>query len=141
MSCEPARPEDVPAAIARAYYTAMQPPRGSVFVSVPVDDWDRFCDPVLPRRLATAVRGDPELLTAIAEALAGCARPAFVAGAGVARDDVWDEVIALPERHRAAVWAAPNSGRNSFPEDHPLFDGFLAADRGRIVASLAPATT
>src|SRR6516164_8677592 len=27
-SCEPARAEDVPAAIARAYYTAMQPPRG-----------------------------------------------------------------------------------------------------------------
>jgi benzoylformate decarboxylase len=42
-----------------------------------------------------------------------------------------------PERHRAKVWAAPNSGRNAFPEDHPLFAGFLAADRGKIVASLA----
>jgi benzoylformate decarboxylase len=42
-----------------------------------------------------------------------------------------------PKRHRATVWAAPNSGRNSFPEDHPLFAGFLAADRGKIVASLA----
>ena len=29
------------------------------------------------------------------------------------------------------------SARNSFPEDHPLFAGFLAADRERIVASLA----
>ncbi len=37
-SCEPARAEDVPAAIARAYYTAMQPPRGPTFVSIPVDD-------------------------------------------------------------------------------------------------------
>ena len=43
-SCEPARAEDVPAAIARAYYTAMQPPRGPTFVSIPVDDWDRPCD-------------------------------------------------------------------------------------------------
>jgi benzoylformate decarboxylase len=136
-SCEPARAEDVPAAIARAYYTAMQPPRGPTFVSVPVDDWDRFCDPVEPRKVGTAVRGDPELLAAVAEALASCARPAFVVGAAVARDDAWDEVIALAERHRARVWAAPNSGRNGFPEDHPLFAGFLAADRAKIVASLA----
>jgi benzoylformate decarboxylase len=135
-SCEPARAEDVPAAIARAYYTAMQPPRGPTFVSVPVDDWDRFCDPVEPRRLATVVRGDPQLLSEMAEALGGCARPAFVVGAAVARDDAWDEVIVLAERHRARVWAAPNSGRNSFPEDHPLFAGFLAADREKIVASL-----
>jgi benzoylformate decarboxylase len=136
-SCEPARAEDVPASIARAYYTAMQPPRGPTFVSVPVDDWDRDCDPVEPRRLGTVVRGDPEVLVEMAEALSGCARPGFVVGAEVARDDAWDEVIALAERHRARVWAAPNSGRNSFPEDHALFAGFLAADREKIVASLA----
>jgi benzoylformate decarboxylase len=135
-SCEPARAEDVPAAIARAYYTAMQPPRGPTFVSVPVDDWDRFCDPVEPRRLRMAIRGDPDLLAEVAEALSACARPVFVVGAAVARDDAWDEIIALAERHRARVWAAPNSGRNSFPEDHPLFAGFLAADREKIVASL-----
>ena len=73
----------------------------------------------------------------MAEALSACARPAFVVGAAVARDDAWDEVVALAERHRARVWAAPNSGRNGFPEDHPLFAGFLAADREKIVASLA----
>ena len=38
-SVEPARAEDVPAAIARAYYVAMQPPCGPTFVSVPIDDW------------------------------------------------------------------------------------------------------
>src|SRR5271166_4804093 len=136
-SVEPARAEDVPAAIARAYYTAMQPPRGPTFVSVPVDDWDRPCDPVEPRRLGAVVRGDPDALAEMTEALATCARPAFVVGAAVARDDSWDEVVALAERHRARVWAAPNSGRNSFPEDHALFAGFLAADREKIVASLA----
>src|SRR3977135_3773964 len=36
-SIEPARARDVPAAIARAYYTAMQPPAGPTFVSIPVD--------------------------------------------------------------------------------------------------------
>jgi benzoylformate decarboxylase len=135
-SCEPARAEDVPTAIARAYYTAMQPPRGPTFVSVPVDDWDRFCHPVEPRRLGLVGRGDPQLLGEIAEALNACVRPAFVVGAAVARDGAWDEVVALAERHRARVWAAPNSSRSSFPEDHPLFAGFLAADREKIVTSL-----
>jgi len=135
-SCEPARAEDVPAAIARAYYTAMQPPRGPTFVSIPVDDWDRFCEPLPRRQLSTAIRGDTKLLQRVAEALSACERPAFVVGAAVALDDAWDEVIALAERHRARVWASPNSGRNSFPEDHPLFAGFLAAAREKIVASL-----
>jgi benzoylformate decarboxylase len=136
-SVEPARAEDVPAAIARAYYTAMQPPRGPTFVSVPVDDWDHLCEPVAPRRIGAAVRGDPVLLAEMAEALRASTRPALVVGAAVARDDAWDEVVALAGRHRAVVWAAPNSGRNSFPEDHPLFRGFLAADRAKIIASLA----
>ena len=45
-SCEPARAEDVPLAIARAYYIAMQPPRGPVLVSIPADDWAKPCEPV-----------------------------------------------------------------------------------------------
>ena len=40
-SCEPARAEDVPLAIARAYYVAMQEPKGPVLVSIPADDWAR----------------------------------------------------------------------------------------------------
>jgi len=136
-SCEPARAEDVPAAIARAYYTAMQPPRGPTFVSIPVDDWDRFCEPLPARQVSSEVRGDARLLRKVAAELSAADRPVFVAGASVARDDAWDEVIALAERHRARVWAAPNSGRNSFPEDHALFAGFLAADREKIVASLS----
>ncbi|HXE18051.1 MAG TPA: thiamine pyrophosphate-binding protein, partial [Castellaniella sp.] len=42
-SVEPARAEDVPLAIARAYYMAMQPPCGPVLVSVPADDWGKLC--------------------------------------------------------------------------------------------------
>ena len=60
----------------------------------------------------------------------------IVVGASVARDDAWDEAIALAERHHAAVWVSPMSARNSFPEDHPLFAGFLPADRAAIVARL-----
>lgn len=135
-SCEPARAEDVPATIARAYYTAMQPPRGPAFVSVPVDDWDRLCAPVEPRPVSAAVRGDPTMLEDVARQLNIAERPTIVVGASLARDDAWDEVIALAERHQAKVWVSPMSARNSFPEDHALFAGFLAADREKIVRDL-----
>ena len=136
-SCEPARAEDVPAAIARAYYVAMQAPCGPTFVSVPVDDWDRPCEPITPRTVSRSIRGEPALLQECATALNHAARPVIVVGASVARDGAWSEVIALAERHRAPVWVSPMSSRNSFPENHPLFAGFLPPDRGRIVTHLA----
>lgn len=135
-SCEPARAEDVPAAIARAYYVAMQAPCGPTFVSIPVDDWDRTCSPLEPRQVSRRVAGDPLQLAAAAQKLNRAHRPVIVVGAGVARDDAWTETIALAERHRTPVWVSPMSGRNSFPENHPLFAGFLVADRGSIVESL-----
>ena len=108
-SCEPARAEDVPAAIARAYYTAMQPPRGPTFVSIPVDDWDRLCEPLAARQVSRTVSGDPALLAAAAEALNCAHRPVIVVGAGVARDDAWAETIALAQHHQAPVWVSPMS--------------------------------
>src|SRR5687768_1810961 len=41
---EPPRPEDVPLALGRAAHLAALPPRGPVFVSVPMDDWDAEVD-------------------------------------------------------------------------------------------------
>jgi benzoylformate decarboxylase len=135
-SCEPARAEDVPAAIARAYYAAMQPPRGPTFVSVPVDDWDRRCASLAPRQSNAAIAGDPALLARAAAALDAARQPLIVVGAGVARDGAWAETIALAERHQAPVWVSPRSARNSFPERHRLFAGFLPPDRAAIVARL-----
>jgi len=138
-SCEPARPEDVPAALARAYYTAMQSPRGPTFVSVPVDDWDRLCLPIEVREISTRVAGDPALLARAAEALNAARRPVLIVGASVARDGAWDEVIALAERYDTSVWVSPRSSRNSFPERHRLFAGFLPPDRSAIVGLLRDA--
>src|ERR1700755_3028078 len=59
-SVEPARPADVPAAIARAYYTAMQPPCGPTFVSVPIDDWTKPAQPLEARSVTRELSPDPE---------------------------------------------------------------------------------
>lgn len=138
-SCEPARAQDVPAAIARAYYMAMQAPFGPTLVSVPVDDWDMPMDGDCEiREVSRRTAPDAQALASLAQALRESHRPALVVGAGVDRDGAWDSVKALAEKHGALVWVAPLSSRCSFPESHPLFAGFLPASRERIVELLAP---
>lgn len=137
-ACEPARAADVPLAIARAYRIAITPPFGPCFVSVPVDDWDQPAAPVAARTFAMRNPGDRGALDQLTRALSAAKRPALVLGAGVARDRGWDAAIALVEAQRASVYVAPFASRNVFPEDHPLFHGFLAASRRDIVADLTP---
>src|ERR1700682_2773258 len=95
-SCEPARGEDVPLAIARAYYTAMLPPRGPVLVWIPADDWEKPCEPVAVRVVSTGIRPEPRVLDAIGEALDTALRPAFVVGAAVDRDGAWKDMVGRP---------------------------------------------
>ncbi|WP_027017275.1 benzoylformate decarboxylase [Comamonas composti] len=135
-SCEPARAEDVPQALARAYYIAMQEPRGPVLVSIPADDWDRAAEPIAVRHVGFESRANPQTLELIGQALESAQAPAFVVGAAVDRGQAWDAVVALAERHQARVFVAPMSGRCSFPEDHRLFAGFLPAMRESIVQHL-----
>lgn len=137
-SIEPARAEDVPRAMARAYYIAMQPPCGPVLVSIPADDWNQYCEPISPlRKIGKSVGADSAVLQQIADLLNNSAKPAFILGADVDRDGAWNEIIDLAERHKASVWIAPKSGRNSFPEDHRLFSGFLPPMREQIVEALS----
>src|SRR6184192_4789082 len=82
-SVEPARAEDVPAAIARAYYVAMQPPCGPTFVSVPIDDWTRPTQPIEARKVSRELGPDPEAMKALVAALAASKRPALVVGPAV----------------------------------------------------------
>ncbi|MEO6079556.1 MAG: benzoylformate decarboxylase [Steroidobacteraceae bacterium] len=131
-SSEPARPEDVPAAIARAFHIAMQPPCGPTFVSIPVDDWDAEAEPRRMHTVSRRLRVDPQSIAALAAALQRSQRPVFVVGAAVDRDGGWDAMVRLAEMHGALVWVSPLIGRSSFPEDHPLFAGFLPAFRDEI---------
>lgn len=137
-AAEPLRAEDVPAALARAFHIALTPPMGPVFVSIPVDDWDRECDmPTLPE-LSLATLPAPQGIARLAALLDGASRPALVLGTGVARCGGWAAGIALAEAAGADVWAAPFAARETFPEDHPRFAGFLPAFREEIVRLLTP---
>jgi benzoylformate decarboxylase len=136
FSVEPARPEDVPAAIARAYYVAMQPPCGPTFVSVPIDDWTHQTQPVEARQVSRELGPDPGAMRALAAAVAASTHPAFVVGPGVDRAGAVDLMVKVAEKAKAAVWVSPFSARCSFPERHPQFSGFLHASPAQISDTL-----
>ena len=110
----------------------MQSPRGPTFVSVPVDDWDRAGTPVPAREVSGAGRRRPGAAGARRRR---CSRPravrCIVVGAAVARDGAWARGRRARRAASGAVWVSPLSARNSFPERHPLFAGFLPADRAQ----------
>lgn len=137
-SVEPARAEDVPLALIRAFVTAMTPPMGPCFISIPVDDWDRECEmPALPELTLETVPS-PAGIARLVAMLDACERPALVVGTGVANAGGWDAAIRLAEKTGCAVWAAPYAARETFPEDHPQFAGFLPAWRDKIRTLLHP---
>lgn len=136
-SCEPARAQDAPTAIARAYHVATQPPYGPTFVSVPSDDWDAQTEFHRPHRVLPPGSANAEALTQLAGALQVSARPAIVVGSEVGVYGGYDQVVQLAERLQAPVWIAPVSSTACFPELHPLFAGFLPAIPDRITQQLA----
>ncbi len=83
---EPKRAEDVPAAFMRAYAVALQPPAGPVFLSIPLDDWEKpALGPAVIRTVSHRVSPDAERLRGFAERINGAQRPLLVFGPEVDR--------------------------------------------------------
>jgi benzoylformate decarboxylase len=137
-SYEPARPEDVPGAFMRAYAMAVHPPRGPVYLSLPLSDWEvEIPDTGIMRTVATRVAPDPSALAEFVERIKRSQNPVLVYGADVARSEAWDAGVQLAERLNAPVWASPYVERTPFPESHPLFRGVLPAAIGPVSELLA----
>ncbi|KYG97927.1 benzoylformate decarboxylase [Bradyrhizobium sp. DOA1] len=135
-SVEPARPEDVPAAIARAYYTAMQPPCGPTFVSIPIDDWAHACAPIEARKVSREIGPEPDAMKSLVAALGAAKHPALVVGPAVDRAGAVELMVRVAEKAKASVWVSPFSARCSFPERHPQFAGFLHASPAQLSDAL-----
>jgi benzoylformate decarboxylase len=134
---EPVRAQDLPGAFMRAIATALQPPAGPVFLSLPLDDWEQPCEgPAVVRSVGTRVAPDPSRLSEFAGAIRQASSPVLIYGAAVARGNGWGEAIALAEALGAPVWAAPSSERAPFPEDHPLYCGGLPFAMGPLAQLL-----
>ena len=142
-SYEPPRAEDVPLALARAAHLAALPPRGPVFVSVPMDDWDievdeTYAGHAIGRSVEGRTGADRGAVEALSDRLAKASSPALVAGPDVDASGAWDVAVALAERQRLPVYAtpAPGGGRIGFPENHPNFQGILPPAIGPLAEAL-----
>ena len=125
-SYEPVRAADVPAAFMRAYATAVQPPAGPVFLSLPMDDFAKPAEGVAAVRMVSQRVGpDPARLREFARQISEAKSPVLIFGAALDRADGWDAARQLAEKLNVPVWAPPETERAAFSEDHPLFQGFL----------------
>jgi benzoylformate decarboxylase len=130
---------DVPGALDRAWHEATTG-RGPALVIVPMDDWLEpagDAEAASPRRMLRPSAGDEQTVAELTTLLEGSESPAIVAGAGAADADTWAALIALAERLGCPVWQEAFGARPGFPQDHPLFAGFLPADRAGLRAALA----
>lgn len=127
FSIQPERAQDVPKAILQAYRIAMTEPKGPCFVSIPSDDWNQPAEYIQVPVTAPQGAADDGTLATVAEKLANSRRTVIVAGSELGVYNGFDELVALAETLRAQVYTAPVSHECAFPEDHPLFGGFLSA--------------
>src|SRR5215471_9685206 len=134
---EPLRAEDVPAAIARGYRIAMQPPRGPVFISIPMDDWTHECPLPVERSMSQTSLADRNALDDVVRALNSSRNPAIVVGAEIEQDDGWHDVLALAEHLNADVYQDPIPSRWTFPRGHRLFRGGLLPAQKPLAEQLA----
>lgn len=137
---QPTRPQDVPGAFLRAYAMATQEPAGPVFLSLPLDDWDKEMGFDVPARSVSARRGpDPDTLRQFADRINASGNPVLVYGGDVARAGAaaWKNGIEVAERLGAPVWQAPFNERTVFPETHPLYAGEVPAAIGPLSNKLS----
>jgi benzoylformate decarboxylase len=125
-SVEVNRVDDVPMAVRRAVQTALTPPTGPVFLSLPLDvqmELTEGLDLTPPRIVNTRVRPPIESLQRAIEVLLSAKNPAILAGSRVTERDAVAELVSVAERLGAPVIAEPGTthGRLPFPSDHPLY--------------------
>ena len=137
---QPVRAQELPGAIERAYHAAVIA-RGPALVIAPMDDWDARAEEeredAAAGRVLRAASVDPEAVGALAAFLESAETPAIVVGAGADDAEAWSALTELAERLVAPVFQESFGARAGFPQDHPLFAGFLPADRPRLRERLA----
>jgi len=116
--------ERIPDFVATAFRHALAPPRGPVYLELPMDvlfaDAD---DPGLVRPARTEARafGDPDEIARAADLLSRAERPALVAGSGIWWDGAWEQLRELVDAGRLPVFLQGSARGALPPEDELVF--------------------
>ena len=126
-SSEVHRLADLPRLVHRAAKTALAPPTGPVFLSLPGDIFraDGEVELLAPTRVASRLRGDRAAVEAAAAILASAERPVIMAGDAVAQSRAHAQLVELAELIGAPVYTEFVPSTASFPSSHPLFRGSM----------------
>jgi len=132
------RVTDLPRLVHRAAKTALAPPTGPVFLSLPGDILkdEGEIDFLSPTRVAPRLRGDAEAVASAAAILAEAKHPVIIAGDAVAQSRAHAELVALAELLGAPVYAEFVPSTASFPSSHPLFRGATARSQAAVREAL-----
>src|SRR5262249_18155413 len=124
-AAEVRRLADLPRLLHRAAKTALAPPTGPVFLSIPGDILNEEAEVDLgrPTRVASRLRGDADSIAAAAKLLGLAERPVILAGDPVARSGALPELVRLAELAAAPVHLEGMDNTAAFPSTHPLFRG------------------
>jgi benzoylformate decarboxylase len=119
------RVQDLPAAMRRAVQTALTPPRGPVFMSLPIDlqlETSQDVDWTPARPLDHRTRPPREALQRAVGVLRSASNPGILAGSRVTETDAMTELVRVAELLGAPVFSESGTthGRLAFPSDHPL---------------------
>ena len=120
-SAEASSADEMGLLIRRAFKVANDPPKGPVFVSLPVDVMEQETEnPATgPGGLGRDTRPDPAAVQDLVRLLLAAKSPVLVAGDDVARAGADKAMVALAEQLGAAVWFEGLRQHVSFPTTHP----------------------
>lgn len=119
---------ELPLLLHRAAKTALSPPTGPVFLSLPNDVMagEAEVDLGAPTRIAPRVRADAKGIAEAVAVLAVARNPVIIAGDAISQSDAHGELVELAELLGAPVYLEGEASTNGFPTQHPLFRSHLA---------------
>jgi benzoylformate decarboxylase len=138
-SAEPRSADEMGPMLRRAFKIANEPPRGPVFMALPVDimEQDTEIGASTSGELRYGAVADAQGIAQLARSLVASASPAIIVGDDIAVEGAHRALLELAEKTGASVWQQGLRTQVSFPNNHPNYRGSLAFEAGAIRSALA----
>ena len=137
-SAEPRTADEMGPILAKAFKIAMTPPRGPVFISLPVDVMSNntHIPAILNQGTLTPGPANAEQITELADRLSRSSSPAIIAGDDIAVFGGFDSLVTLAEKSGASVFQEGIRVHSNFPSNHPNYLGRMPFHASAIKTSL-----